>query len=94
MLKKWNETHRKMDPTFVDVTPKTKHRYWDKVKWSKYFSMVTSKGMYVGKKYAKEDCQEHHDMVDMNESYRLFPHSVSHRENVQFQMINGQNRIR
>ena len=38
--------------------------------------------------------QEQLDMVDMNESYRWLPHSVSHRKNVQFRVINDQNRIR
>ena len=37
--------------------------------------------------------QEQHDTIDMNESYRRVPHSVSYRENVQFEIINDQNRI-
>ena len=35
-----------------------------------------------------------HDMIDMNETYRRTPNSVSYRENVQFEMINDQNLIR
>ena len=38
--------------------------------------------------------QGHDGMIDMNESYRRLPHSVSHRKNAQFQIINAQNRIR
>ena len=40
------------------------------------------------------DDQEQHDVIDVNKSHRWFPHSVSHRKNVQFQMINAQNRVR
>ena len=37
--------------------------------------------------------QVHYDVIDMNESHRRFPHSVSHRKNVQFHILNDRNRI-
>ena len=37
--------------------------------------------------------QVQHDMIDMNETHRRTPHSVSHRKNVQFEIINDQNLI-
>ena len=37
--------------------------------------------------------QAHHDVIGMNESHRRLPHSVSHRENIQFHILNDRNRI-
>ena len=37
--------------------------------------------------------QAQHDVINMNESHRRLPHSVSHRKNVQSHVLDDRNRI-